>query len=126
MNPAIQIILRYLIVFAVGGVLCAIAQLLIVKTKLTPARILVVFLLVGIGLETVGVFKYMYQFAGSGVSIPILGFGAALAKGSIEGGQTDGVLGALTGGLAKTAGGIAAAILASYLITLIFKPKTKK
>ena len=114
-----------LIVFAVGGILCAAAQLLIIKTKLTPARILVIFLCAGILLETVGVFRYMKDFAHAGVTLPILGFGAALAKGAIEGARGSGFLGALSGGLIATAAGIGVAVVSSFLVTLIFSPKTK-
>ncbi len=87
-------ILTYLIVFASGGLLCAIAQLLIVRTKLTPARILVIFLCAGIILEAAGAFQYMRQYAQAGVTVPILGFGASLARGAIEGAQAYGFMGA--------------------------------
>ena len=123
--PVLQKILTYLIVFAAGGLLCAVAQLLVVRTKLTPARILVMFLCAGILLETVGVFSYMKDFAKAGVTIPILGFGAALAKGAIEGARQIGFMGAFSGGLAATAMGIGVAVAASFLVTLVFKPKSK-
>ena len=118
-------ILTYLIVFASGGLLCAIAQLLIVRTKLTPARILVIFLCAGIILEAAGAFQYMRQYAQAGVTVPILGFGASLARGAIEGAQAYGFMGAFAGGLIATATGIGVAVVASFLVTLIFKPKTK-
>jgi len=119
-------LLDYGIVFVVGGAFCAIAQLLIIKTKLTPARILVIFLIAGIILEGVGLFRYIADFAGAGAKVPIIGFGAALAKGAIEYAQKYGVAGAFAGGLALTSYGIGIAIVASYIVTLIFSPKTKK
>ncbi|MCL2797425.1 MAG: SpoVA/SpoVAEb family sporulation membrane protein [Firmicutes bacterium] len=123
--PILQTILTFLIVFAVGGSICAVAQILIIRTKLTPARILVIFLCAGILLETVGAFSYMRSFAHSGVTVPILGFGAALAKGAIEGAKQYGFMGAFSGGLTATAMGIGVAVFASFLVTLVFKPKTK-
>ncbi|MDR0426593.1 MAG: SpoVA/SpoVAEb family sporulation membrane protein [Clostridiales bacterium] len=120
-----QTVLTYLIVFAVGGALCLGAELLIVKTKLTPARILVIFLLFGVLLETVGVYKYIFQIAQAGISVPIVGFGASLARGAIEGVKDYGILGAFAGGLMRTAFGVGAAVAASYLVTLIFSPKSK-
>lgn len=118
-------IATYAIVFAVGGGLCAIAELLIVRTKLTPARILVIFLLVGIALEAVGVYDYIYKVCQAGISVPIVGFGAALAKGSIEYAQKFGFIGAFAGGLARTAYGVGVAVVMSYVVTLLFSPKAK-
>ena len=118
--------LQYLIVFAVGGALCMLAQILIVRTKLTSSRILVIFLLVGIGLETFNLYGFIKDFAAAGASIPIMGFGSTLAEGAIEGFKANGLLGALSGGLKKTAPGISATILFSYIAAIIFKPKTKK
>jgi len=118
-------LLILLIVFVVGGSLCALAQLLVIRTKLTPARILVIFLIAGILLETVGVFSYMSNFAHAGVTVPILGFGAALARGAIEGARQNGFMGAFAGGLIATAMGVGVAVVASFLVTLVFKPKTK-
>lgn len=115
----------YAIVFATGGALCAIAELLIVRTKLTPARILVIFLIAGIILEGIGIYDYIYNVCQAGISVPIVGFGAALAKGSIEAARTYGFIGAFAGGLIRTAFGVGAAIVMSYLVTLIFNPKTK-
>lgn len=115
----------YAIVFSVGGALCAIAELLIVRTKLTPARILVIFLLVGVILEGVGVYDYIFKVCQAGISVPIVGFGASLAKGSIQAARTVGWLGAFSGGLVRTAYGVGAAIFMSYLVTLIFSPKAK-
>lgn len=121
----LKVLMDFAIVFVVGGFVCLLAQVLIIKTKLTPARILVIFLLLGILLQTVGAFKYMKEFAQSGVTIPILGFGASLAKGAIEWVEKVGPLGAIAGGLINTAFGIGMAILMSYFVTLVFSPKTK-
>ena len=115
----------YAIVFGVGGALCAIAELLIVRTKLTPARILVIFLIVGIILEGVGVYDYIFKICQAGISVPIVGFGAALAKGSIEMAKSVGFVGAFAGGLIRTAYGVGVAIVMSYLVTLLFSAKAK-
>lgn len=118
-------ILEYLIVFAVGGAICTVAQLLIIKTKLTPARILVIFLIAGIVLEALGVFKYIKDFAKAGATLPITGFGASLAKGAIEFAGKFGFVGAFAGGLTATAYGVGVAIVASFVVTLIFSPRSK-
>ena len=115
----------YLIVFAVGGLLCALAQLLIIKTKLTPARILVIFLLAGVVLEGFGIYKPSNEFAQAGISVPIVGFGASLARGSIEMARQIGFIGAFAGGLVRTAFGVGVAVVASYAVTLIFSPRSK-
>lgn len=120
-----QNIATYAIVFATGGALCAMAELLIVRTKLTPARILVIFLIVGIILEGVGIYEYIYKVCQAGIAVPIVGFGASLAKGAIEMARSVGFVGAFAGGLARTAYGVGVAIVMSYLVTLIFNPKTK-
>ncbi len=118
--------IMYLKVFMVGGLICLIGQVLIITTKMTSARILVSFLLVGAFLEAIGVYQFIYNFAGAGISIPIIGFGASLARGAIDAGQSMGLFGVLTGGLSATAGGIAAAIFTGFLVALIFNSKTKK
>ena len=118
-------LLDYIIAFAIGGLLCVIAQVLIIKTKLTPARILVMFLLGGILLETLGVYDFLYKLFGAGISVPIVGFGASLAKGSIQLARSVGFIGAFAGGLVRTAYGVGVAVVASYLVTLIFSPKSK-
>ena len=126
MPNSLQKILLFATVFAVGGLLCVIAQLLIIRTKkLSPARVLVLFLCVGIGLEALGVFRYIHNVAGAGVSVPIIGFGATLARGAIEGARTHGIMGAFSGGLTATALGIGAAVAASFLVTIIFRAKSK-
>ncbi len=121
----LQNIGTYAIVFATGGALCAIAELLVIRTKLTPARILVIFLIAGIILESVGVYDYIFKVCQAGISVPIVGFGAALAKGSIEMARSVGFLGAFAGGLVRTAYGVGAAVVMSYIVTLVFNPRTK-
>ena len=116
----------YLKVFAIGGLVCLIGQILIITTKMTSARILVSFLLLGVALEALGLFQPIKEFTGSGITIPIIGFGASLAHGAIDAGNTMGLLGVFTGGLTATAAGIAAAVLAGYIVGLIFNSKTKK
>lgn len=116
----------YLIAFLVGGLICALAQILVVRTNITTARILVLFLSIGIILETVGVYPYFREFAKAGASVPIIGFGSTLAKGAIEGAKALGFLGALTGGLKATAGGIGSAIFFAFIVALIFSSRTKR
>ncbi len=115
----------YLKAFIVGGLFCVIGQILIDKTKLTPARILVSYVVAGVFLGGIGVYEYIVDFAGAGATIPLTGFGNTLAKGVREAIQTDGFIGILTGGLKTTAGGITAAITAGLLVSLIFKAKDK-
>lgn len=115
----------YLKAFLLGGVLCAIGQILIDKTKLTPARILVAYVVTGVILGAVGVYEPLVKWGGAGATIPLTGFGNTLAKGVKEAVQQDGLLGALTGGLKASAGGITAAIFFGLLAALIFKPKDK-
>ena len=115
----------YLKAFLVGGGLCLIAQLLIDYTKLTPAKILVSFVVLGVILGGVGIYQPLVDFAGAGASVPLLGFGNTLAKGVREAVREDGFRGILTGGLKATAGGITVAVLAGLLVSLLFKPKDK-
>ena len=112
--------------FVVGGIICIIGQILIDKTKLTPARILVLFVTVGAILGGLGIYQHLINFAGAGATVPITGCGANLAKGAIEEVQKIGLLGAFTGGVKASAGGIAAAIFFGYIASLIAKPKIKK
>lgn len=115
----------YLKAFLVGGSICLLAQLLIDYTKLTPAKILVSFVVLGVILGGIGIYQPLVDFAGAGASVPLLGFGNTLARGVREAVQEDGFLGILTGGLKATAGGITVAITAGLLASLLFKPKDK-
>lgn len=115
----------YLYAFLVGGVLCAIGQVLIDYTKLTPARILVTYVVSGVVLGALGVYKPLVDFAGAGATVPLTGFGYLLSKGVKEAVAEKGLLGALTGGFTAASAGIAAAIVFGFLIALIFKPKDK-
>lgn len=115
----------YLKAFLVGGAFCVIAQIVIDKTKLTPARILVSYVVIGVFLGAVGIYQPLLDFAGAGASVPLTGFGANLAKGVKEAVDKQGFLGIFTGGLETCAGGIAAAITAGLLASLIFKAKDK-
>ena len=112
--------------FLVGGALCAIGEVLLMKTKLTSARILVLYVVSGVVLTAIGLYKPLVDFAGAGATTPLTGFGYSLAMGAIQGVNKTGLLGALTGGIRNTAAGIAAAILFGLLNALIFMPKTKK
>ena len=115
----------YVKAFLVGGALCLIGQILIDKTKLTPARILVSYVVIGVFLGAIGVYEPLTKFAGAGAMVPLTGFGNNLAKGVKEAVNKDGFLGIFTGGLRSSAGGIAAAVFAGLLASLIFKPKDK-
>lgn len=115
----------YLWVFLIGGFVCMIGQMLIIYTNITSARILVTFVLIGVALQAFGLFDPISSFARAGINVPIIGFGASLAKGAMSGAQTRGLLGAFTGGLEATAGGISAAVLFAFIFALIFKSKTK-
>ena len=119
-----EIILTFLKAFAVGGTICAIAQLLINKTKMTSGRILVTFLLAGVILQAFGVYEYLIDFAGAGATVPISGFGYILAEGA-KNGAKQGLFQALTGGIHAAGAGIAAAIVFSFIAALVFKPKSK-
>lgn len=112
--------------FVVGGLICIVGQILIDKTKLTPARILVTFVTTGVILGAIGVYKYVIDFAGCGATVPLIGFGANLAKGTIEAVQSQGLVGAFIGGVKASAGGIAAAVFFGYIASLVAKPKIKK
>lgn len=112
--------------FAVGGAICIVGQILIDKTKLTPARILVTFVTTGVILGGFGIYEKLVDFAGAGATVPLTGFGNLLAKGAIEKVKSDGFIGAFTGGTAAAAGGIAAAVFFGYIASLVAKPKIKK
>ena len=117
--------MEYLRAFVVGGILCVIGQILIDKTKLTPARILVSYVVAGVILGGLGIYQHLVDFAGAGATVPLTGFGYTLAKGVKEAVTEQNFLGILTGGLKATAGGITAAIMAGLIVSLIFKAKDK-
>ena len=117
--------IRYFNAFWVGGLICAIAQILIDKTKMTPARILVSFVVAGVILGAVGVYEKIVEVGGAGATVPIVGFGNTLAQGVIKGIEKDGLLGIFTGGTSAAAGGIAASIFFGFIIAMIFNPKQK-
>ena len=117
--------MMYLKAFVVGGLICVVGQLLISLTQLTPARILVLFVTLGVVLGGLGLYEPLVEFAGAGATVPLTGFGNSLAKGAIKAAQEDGVIGAFTGGVTATAGGVAAAIAFGYLFSLLFRSKTK-
>ena len=112
--------------FVVGGLICIVGQILIDKTKLTPARVLVIFVTTGAILGGLGIYKCVVDFAGAGATVPLTGFGYNLAKGAIEGVKETGLVGAFTGGIKAAAGGIAAAVFFGYIASLVAKPKMKK
>ena len=115
----------YIKAFLVGGALCLIGQILIDKTKLTPARILVSYVVSGVILGAIGLYPKLIDFAGAGASVPLTGFGSLLAKGVKEAIEKDGFLGIFTGGLKAASGGITAAIVAGLAASFLFKPKDK-
>lgn len=116
---------EYARAFLCGGVLCLIGQLLIDKTKLTPARILVLYVVSGVVLGGLGIYKHIAAFGGAGATVPLTGFGWLLAKGVAKAVEEQGILGALTGGVTAAAGGITAAVFFGLLVALIFKSKSK-
>lgn len=117
--------LTYLKVFLTGGIICLIGEILIAKTKLTSARILVLFMCLGVILEGLGIYQYVVDFGKAGATVPIIGFGRTLAKGVISEVSKRGLLGIFTGGLMATAAGIAASVIFSFFVGLIFRSKTK-
>ena len=119
-------LLMYVKVFLVGGTICMLAQILIIKTKMTSSRILVLFVVLGVVLEALQVYEPLVNFAESGATIPIIGFGKSLAEGAIEGARESGLLGVITGGLMRTSAGIATAIGFAYFFALLFDAKTKR
>lgn len=119
-------LLPYLWAFAVGGALCVIAQILIDRTSLTPARILVLYVVVGVFLGALGVYEPLVSFAGAGATVPLTGFGYLISRGVREAVEKEGLLGALTGGIRAAAGGIAAALVFSFIACLFSHGKPKK
>lgn len=120
-----DMLMMYVKAFAVGGILCSIGQLLLMKTQLTSARILVGYVTAGVVLGALGLYKPLIDFAGAGATVPLTGFGYLLAHGAMEAVKSEGILGAFTGGVTAGAGGIAAAVFFGYFAALIFKPKMK-
>ena len=115
----------YVKAFIVGGIFCLIGQILIYKTKLTPARILVSYVVCGVLLTALNIYQPIVDFAGAGATVPLTGFGYCLANGVKEAVETQGILGVFTGGLKSTAGGITAAIVSALTVSLIFRAKDK-
>ena len=115
----------YLKAFVIGGLFCVIGQILIDKTKLTPARILVGYVVAGVILGAIGIYKPIAEYAGAGATVPLTGFGYNLARGVREAIDKDGFLGIFTGGLTATAGGIAVAVVSGLIASLLFRPKDK-
>lgn len=117
--------MQYVSAFIVGGLICVIGQILMDTTKLTPARILVMFVTIGVILGAFGLYDKLIEIGGAGATIPLPGFGNSLAKGAIKAVEEKGLIGAFTGGITGTAAGITAAIFFGYLMAVIFNPKTK-
>ena len=117
--------MSFLWAFLIGGILCSIGQLVVDKTSLTPARILVCYVVSGVFLTLMGVYEPIVKLAGAGATVPLTGFGYALCKGVVKAVNEQGFLGVFTGGLTATAGGITVAIVFGFIIALIFKPKEK-
>lgn len=115
----------YVKAFLIGGLFCMLGQILMDKTKLTPARILVSYVVIGVFLSAIGLYEHVAEFAGAGASVPLTGFGHTLAKGVREAIREEGFLGIFTGGLKAAAGGITAAVFAGLIAGLIFKPRDK-
>lgn len=115
----------YIKAFLIGGLFCFVGQILIDKTKLTPARILVSYVVIGVALSAIGIYKPLVDFAGAGATVPLTGFGHTLASGVKKAVDKDGFLGIFTGGLEASAGGITAAVFIGLLVSIIFRPKDK-
>ena len=120
----LEIVLMFLKAFAVGGIICLIAQIVINFTELTAGKILVLFMLAGVALTALGLYQQLVEFAGAGASVPISGFGYLLANGAMKGAQK-GLFQALTGPLAAASAGVSAAVIFSFIMALIFKSHTK-
>lgn len=124
-EPYLQILWGFAKAFAVGGLICMIAQIVINFTDLTAGKILVIFMLAGVVLQGLGLYQYLVDFAGAGATVPISGFGYLLANGAIKGAQK-GLFGAFTGALSAASAGVTAAVIFSFLMALIFKSHSKK
>ncbi len=115
----------YIRAFVVGGLICVVGQILMDRTKLTPAHILVIFVTSGVILTGIGLYEPLVKYAESGAMVPLPGFGYALCKGAIEGAKSNGLIGAFTGGMEETAGGVAASMIFGYVMAILSKSKTK-
>ena len=120
------VLFMYAKVFLVGGFICMLGELIEIKTKITPARILVIFLMIGAVLGGFGVYNYLVEWAGAGATLPITGFGNALARGAIDGASSNGLFGAIGGGLMATSAGVAVSIGLSYMVSFFTSSKSKK
>ena len=118
--------MEYLNAFLCGGLLCAVGQIILDRTNLTPARILTGYVVAGVFLQAVGVYQYVVDWGGAGATVPLTGFGYTLARGVAKAVAEKGLLGVVTGGLAATAGGIAAAVVFGLLMAVLFRPKEKR
>lgn len=118
--------MEYLNAFLCGGLLCAVGQIILDRTNLTPARILTGYVVAGVFLQAVGVYQYVVDWGGAGATVPLTGFGYTLAKGVAKAVAEQGLLGVITGGLTATAGGIAAAVVFGLLMAVLFRPKEKR
>lgn len=118
--------MEYLNAFLCGGLLCAVGQIILDRTNLTPARILTGYVVAGVLLQAVGVYQYVVDWGGAGATVPLTGFGYSLAKGVAKAVAEKGLLGVITGGLTATAGGIAAAVVFGLLMAVLFRPKEKR
>ena len=118
--------MEYLNAFLCGGLLCAVGQIILDRTSLTPARILTGYVVAGVFLQAVGVYQYVVDWGGAGATVPLTGFGYTLAKGVVRAVAEKGLLGIVTGGLTATAGGIAAAVVFGLLMAVLFRPKEKR
>ena len=118
--------MEYIKAFVTGGLICVVGQILIDKTKLTPARILVAFVTAGVFLQLIGVYQYLVDFGGAGATVPLTGFGYTLCRGVERAVEESGWIGVLAGGLKASAGGIAAAMIFGFLAAVIFKSKSRK
>ncbi len=124
-QPYLEILFDFVKAFAVGGLICTIAQVVINYTDLTAGKILVLFMLCGVALQGLGLYQYLVDFAGAGATVPISGFGYLLANGAIKGAEK-GFFGAFTGALSSASAGVSAAVIFSVLMAIIFKSKSKK
>ena len=120
-----DVLITYFSVFVIGGILCVIAQILIDRTRMTPARILVGYVVAGVALTAVKIYDPLVEFAKAGATVPLTGFGYSLAKGVEKAVDEKGLIGVLTGGLSATAGGITAALVLAFLMAIFFKSKSK-